>query len=75
MLSAETAGEILRDSEFTYRIFVESADNARPDYEPRLNGNYFFDSEASQAVVRNDLEDLMPSEKSFSDLSRIRCEK
>jgi hypothetical protein len=75
MLSAETAGGTLRGSEFTYRVFVENADDARPDYEPRLNGNYFFDSEASQGVVRNDLEDLMPSEKDFSDLSRIRCEK
>lgn len=75
MQQAETAGETLRDSEFTYRVFLENADNARPDYNPELNGNYFFDSQASQEVVRTDLEDLMPSGTDFSDLSKIRCEK
>lgn len=72
---ADSAAEILRGSNFTYRVFLENADSARPDYKPELDGNYFFDSEASQDKVRNDLEDLMPSETRFSDLSRIRSEK
>lgn len=75
MERAESAGETLRNSEYTYRVFVENADDARPDYRPELDGNYFFDDKASQTEIINDIESIMASDVSFTDLSEIRCEK
>ena len=72
---AESAAAVLRDHDVNYRIFLESAENARPSYKPSLNGNYFFDSQASQDVVRDDLEELMPADTGFSELTKIGCEK
>ncbi len=75
MQQAEAIGETLRGNGFTYRVFVENADDARPDYDLKLDGNYFFDSRAQKNAIADDLEDLMPSRTGFDHLSKIRCEK
>lgn len=71
----ESVRQVLMDNAFTPRLFTENADSARPDYEPELSGEYFLDNDASEEVIINDLEDLIPSDKSFSDLSKIQCKK
>lgn len=75
MEDLESAREVLMDSAFTPRIFLEDAEAARTGYGIELEGEYFFDQDTSEELVVNDLEDLMPDETNFSDLSEIRCKK